>query len=315
TTAGAKTGTVTISSNATSGGTSTISLSGTGQASATLSALSCSSSSLTGAGTDACTVTLTSAASGATAVSLTSSSSAVKVPASVTIASGATSASFTATVTAVSSNQTATLTATAAGVSKTFALTLNAATPTLTLGASNVSFGTVNLNTPATQAITMTSSGTSAVTVSAATVTGSGFTLPGAKFPMTLNPGQAATLEVQFDPTTAGAQTGSVSLASNCSMGGTMAVALTGTGEAAATYEVQLNWDAPASSSDPIAGYHVYRATGGGSYALLSSSVNIPTTYNDTTAQAGATYNYEVTSVDASGVESIPSNVYTATIP
>jgi fibronectin type 3 domain-containing protein len=64
-----------------------------------------------------------------------------------------------------------------------------------------------------------------------------------------------------------------------------------------------------------VAGYHIYRATSGGSFALLNSSVNLPTTYTDTTAQAGATYDYEVMSVDASGVESTPSNVYTATIP
>jgi fibronectin type 3 domain-containing protein len=95
-----------------------------------------------------------------------------------------------------------------------------------------------------------------------------------------------------------------------------MTVALSGTGAAApASYQVELTWDAPASSSDPVAGYHVYRATSGGSYALLTSSLNTPTTYTDTSVQAGANYNYEVTSVDASGVESAPSNVYAATIP
>jgi hypothetical protein len=154
------------------------------------------------------------------------------------------------------------------------------------------------------------------VTISGGSVSGAGFTIPGAKFPMTLTPGQSSTLEVQFDPTAAGAATGTVALSSNCSMGGTMTVALTGTGEvAAATYQVELSWDAPVGSSDPVAGYHVYRATSSGSYALLTSSLNTPTTYTDTTAQAGANYNYEVRSVDASGVESGPSNVYTATIP
>jgi hypothetical protein len=131
---------------------------------------------------------------------------------------------------------------------------------------------------------------------------------------MTLNPGQTSTLEVQFDPATAGAATGTVVLTSNCSMGA-MTVALSGTGAAATKYEVELSWDGPVSSSDPVAGYHIYRATSGGSFALLNSSVNLPTTYTDTTAQAGATYDYEVMSVDASGVESTPSNVYTATIP
>lgn len=312
TTAGAFTGSVAISSNATA---ATITLSGTGQAPSTLSAVSCSSGSLTGAGTDACTVALTSAATTATTVSLSSSSSAVTVPASVTIAAGAISASFTATATAVSTNQTATLTATAAGIAKTFALTLNATTPTLTLSSSTVAFGSVTVNSPATQSVTMTSSGTGPVTVTAGSVSGTGFTMPGAKFPMTLNPGQASTLEVQFDPTTTGTATGTVGLASNCSMGGTMTVALSGMGAAATTYGVDLSWDAPTSSSDPVAGYHIYRATGSGSFALLSSSVNVPTTFTDTTVQDGATYNYEVKSVDALGAESAPSNVYTAAIP
>jgi len=110
-----------------------------------LSTVSCSSGSLTGAGTDACTVALTSAATSATAVTLSSSSSAVTVPASVTITSGSSSAGFTATATAVSSTQTATLTATATGVSKTFALTLTATMPNLTLSATNVTFGNVQL--------------------------------------------------------------------------------------------------------------------------------------------------------------------------
>jgi fibronectin type 3 domain-containing protein len=311
-TAGTFTGSVTISSNASP---MAISLSGMGQTPATLSALSCSSGSLTGAGTDACTVTLTSAATNATAVNLASSSGAVTVPGSVTIAAGATSASFTATATAASTNQIATLTATASGISKTFALTLNATTPTLTFGSSNVAFGSVSLNTPATQSVTMSSTGTAPVTISTGSVTGAGFTLPGAKFPMTLNPGQTSALEVQFDPATTGAATGTVALASNCSMGGTMSVALSGTGAAATTYEVELSWDAPASSSDPVAGYHIYRANSSSTYTLLNSSVDLPTTYADTTAQAGATYNYEVKSVDASGVESAPSNVYTAAIP
>jgi fibronectin type 3 domain-containing protein len=140
--------------------------------------------------------------------------------------------------------------------------------------------------------------------------------MSGVSFPVTLNPGQASSLDVQFDPKAAGAATGTVALTSNCSMGGTMTVALSGTGAAApVSYQVDLSWDAPVGSSDPVAGYHVYRATSSGSYALLTSSLNTPTTYTDTTVQAGANYNYEVRSVDASGVESAPSNVYAATIP
>jgi fibronectin type 3 domain-containing protein len=78
---------------------------------------------------------------------------------------------------------------------------------------------------------------------------------------------------------------------------------------------VQLAWDAPASSTDAVVSYNVYRAASGGSYQKLNTSANAPTSYTDTTVTDGTTYNYEVTSVDASGVESTPSNVYTAAIP
>ncbi len=310
--AGAATGSIAITSNATA---ATITLSGTGQAAApTLSALSCSSTSLSGAGSDTCTVSLSGAATAATPVTLASSSSSLTVPASVTIASGASSASFTASAVAVTSAQTATLTATSGGLSKTLSLTLNAMTPTLTLSAASVAFGDVDLNTPATQSVSITSSGTAPVTVTAATLSGTGFSASGVSFPVTLTPGQTSTLNLQFDPKTAGAASGAVTLASNCSMGA-MAVSLSGTGMAPASYQVELNWDAPESSSDPVAGYHIYRATGTGSYALMNSSINVPATWTDTNVQAGTTYNYEVKSVDAAGVESSPSNLYTAAIP
>lgn len=316
TTAGAATGSILITSNATANPTATISLSGTGDTTAgTLSALTCATSSYTAAGTDACTVTLSAAApTGGLAVTLSSSNTSVTVPASVTVAAGATTGTFTATVAAVTSTQTATLTATANGTAKTFNLQLSGGAPGLTLSSTTVAFGNVNLNTPATQTLTLTSSGGTPLTISAGALTGTGFTMSGITFPVTLNPGQTATLDLQFDPTTAGAATGTVTLTSNAASG-TATIALTGTGVTALTYQVQLSWTAPTSSADAVVSYNVYRSTGGGSYQKLNTAVNTPVTYTDTTVVSGVTYNYEVTSVDASGVESIPSNVYTAAIP
>jgi fibronectin type 3 domain-containing protein len=79
--------------------------------------------------------------------------------------------------------------------------------------------------------------------------------------------------------------------------------------------EVQLNWDAPNASSDPIAGYHVYRTTGSSSNYSMLSTLDTQTTYTDTTVQSGATYDYIVKSVDTNGVESGPSNPVSVTIP
>jgi fibronectin type 3 domain-containing protein len=90
-------------------------------------------------------------------------------------------------------------------------------------------------------------------------------------------------------------------------------ISLTGTG---VTHQVNLSWVAPASSTDPVVGYNVYRAAGGtSSYQMLNSAVNAVTTYTDMAVQSGATYDYYVTSVDSAGNQSVPSNVTTVTIP
>jgi hypothetical protein len=236
------------------------------------------------------------------------------VPGSVTAAAGASSAGFTATASAVTTAQTATLTASASGVTTTYPIQLNAAVPGLTLSVGTVAFGNVTLNTTATQTVTLTSSGTAALTISAGAVTGTGFSATGMTYPMTLQPGQTASLTVQFDPTAAGAVTGAATLTTNTSAG-TAAIALSGTG-GAATYEVDVSWNAPSDSTVPVAGYDVYRAvSGSSSYELLNASLDDATSYTDTTVQAGVAYNYYVVSVDASGNQSAPSNLFSVTIP
>jgi hypothetical protein len=319
--AGAVTGQLTIQSNSSTNGTAMIGLTGTGTGTgtagpATLSALSCSSASITGAGSDACTVTLSGpAGSGGLSVSLTSSNAAVTVPATVVVPANASSAGFTATVSSVSTAQAVTLTASAGGVSKTFALQLNAAVPTLTISPLSLGFGNVTVSTPSALPVMLTSTGTAPVTINSASLSGTGFTMSGATFPVTLNPTLAITLDVQFDPATAGAVTGQLTIQSNSSTNGTVVISLTGTGEVSAHY-VGLSWQAPGSSADPVAGYHVYRSTGGSSpYVLLNSSLDILTTYTDNNVVSGASYDYIVKSVDSAGVESAPSNQAAATIP
>jgi hypothetical protein len=315
TVAGAVTGQLTIASNSSTNPLANISLSGTGTSSATISTLSCSAAPFTGAGTDACAVTLTGpAATGGLIVNLSSSSAAVVVPATVTVPANATTAGFNATISAVAAAQNVTLKATVGTVNATFALTLNPSTPTLSVSATSLAFGDVLLNIPATQSVILTSIGTAPVTVSAATVTGTGFSLVGAAIPVTLNPTQTATLNVQFDPTIAGAATGLLTITSNSSVNAVALVNLSGIGDTSA-FEVVLNWDAPVSSPDPVVGYNVYRALGGGTlYQLLNPAAATTTTYTDTEVVTGDIYDYYVVSVDGSGVESLPSNVVTLTI-
>jgi hypothetical protein len=156
--------------------------------------------------------------------------------------------------------------------------------------------------------------GTTQLTVNSAAITGAGFTIVGGGFPVTLNPTQTLTLQLQFDPTTTGALTGQLTINSNSTTGSSAVVSLSGTGTAVA-HEVDLSWDAPTSSPDPVAGYNIYRSTGSGSFVLINSSPDTAVAYVDNTVVSGTTYNYEVKSVDSSGVESVASNEVTATIP
>jgi hypothetical protein len=286
----------------------------------TLSALSCTNASMTGSGSDNCTVTLTAAAgSGGLSVSLASSNAAIAVPAAVVVSANATSGGFTATVSSVTAAQSVTLTASAGSVFKTFTLQLNAAAAgsQLTVSPASLAFGDVTVNTSSTLPVTLTSSGMAAVTINSGALTGSGYTMSGVAFPVTLSPGLAVTLEVQFDPTVAGAAAGQLSIQSNSSTNATVVVSLTGTGEnAGVAHHVDLSWNAPSSSAVPVVGYNIYRSTGGTSaYQLINSSVDTQTTYMDSAVQSGSTYDYIVESVDSSGVESVPSNEATATIP
>jgi hypothetical protein len=285
-----------------------------------LSALSCSHASVTGSGSDNCTVTLTAAAgtSGLT-VNLASSNAAVIVPAKLVIPANAKSAVFAASVLSVTSAQTVTLTASANRVSKSFALHLNAAAttvPTLSISPTSVAFGNVTVDTASKLPVTLTSTGSAPVTVNSATLSGTGFTMSGATFPVTLDPSLAVTLEVQFDPTAAGAAMGWLTIQSNSSANSSLVISLSGAGETAAQHQVDLSWSAPSSSTVPIVGYNIYRSTGGGAaYQLLNSSVDAQTTYVDGSVQAGSTYDYIVESVGSSGTESVPSNEVTASIP
>jgi len=198
---------------------------------------------------------------------------------------------------------------------QTVTLTVSAGTATLSISATSVGFGNVALNTPATQDVTLSSTGTAPVTVNSGTVTGTSFSLSAPALPATLTPGQTLTLAVQFDPTSTGAATGQLTITSTSSTNGTALIPLTGTG-IAASYSVDLSWDAPSSSPDPVAGYNVYRSPSGSSmYQLLNSTVDSQVTYVDATVEDGQTYDYIVESVDSSGNQSVPTSPIAVTIP
>jgi len=189
-----------------------------------------------------------------------------------------------------------------------------AANPQLNVSASTLGFGSIAVNTAATGSVTLTSTGTSAVTVNSASISGTGFTITGGSFPATLNPNQTMAVQLQFKPTASGSATGQLTINSNSTTGSSAAVALSGTGTSTAE-QVNLSWIAPSSSSDPVAGYNIYRALGSGAFQLVNSGIDTKTTYVDSSVSSGNTYNYLVKSVDQSGVESTGSNEISVALP
>ena len=286
---------------------------------AQIQSLSCSSTSITGAASDECTVALSSpAGSNGLTVSLNSNNSAVTLPNHIWVGPRESSLSFTATVTAVAYAQTAILTAfyNYAGINspQTFLLhlyPLAGSGSTLSVTPSNLSFGSVTLNTASTLSVTLENTGNSPITGTAG-VTGAGFSMPPVQG--TLSPGQSSTMVVRFDPSSVGAATGSLTIRSNAE-NSLVVVPLTGTGGSTAQPSITLSWRAPASSPEPITGYIAYRSTNGGTYTALNSTPSTGTTYVDMAVQPGITYSYYVESVASNGLTSDPSNTVEASVP
>ena len=82
----------------------------------------------------------------------------------------------------------------------------------LTVNPSSISFGSVPVSSSAMQSLFLGNSGGSNLTVSGATMTGSGFSLSGPALPLTLAAGQSASFSVTFAPQSSGTVNGSLSL-------------------------------------------------------------------------------------------------------
>jgi Abnormal spindle-like microcephaly-assoc'd, ASPM-SPD-2-Hydin len=99
----------------------------------------------------------------------------------------------------------------------------------LTPNPASLSFGNVQVGNSKSLSDTLTNSGGSSVTISAASVSGSGFSISGLSLPLALNPGQTTTFSVKFAPASAGAASGKVTITSNGS-NSTLNIPVSGTG-------------------------------------------------------------------------------------
>ena len=107
-------------------------------------------------------------------------------------------------------------------------------TPTVTgvaieISPSSVTFGNVTVGQSTTKSVTLTNTGTEALTVSGISVAGTGFTASGPHLPISLAAGQSTSISAEFKPAAAKADTGTITITSNAA-GSPSLVALSGTG-------------------------------------------------------------------------------------
>jgi hypothetical protein len=183
----------------------------------------------------------------------------------------------------------------------------------ISLGTTSLNFGSEIIGGSSPLQVAVKNSGNSSLTISAISVTGTGFSVTSGVAGTTLAAGQTAELNVVFAPKATGSVSGTVSLVSNAT-NSPNSLAVTGTGVSSTTHSVSLSW--LATSSSGVAGYYVYRSTvSGSSYTRITSSALSALKYTDGSVTSGKTYYYVVTAVTSSGTESAQSGQVDAIIP
>ena len=181
----------------------------------------------------------------------------------------------------------------------------------LTLTPSTMNFGTVVVGSYKNLKLTLSASNGS-VTISAKQLTNSEFSVSGLVLPLKIASGASAQVTLQFRPKTSGLASGKLILSSNAADSPT-ADLLSGTGSAAVSHHVSLNWQADAN---PVVGYNLYRAAQStGPFARINSALEASTNYTDYSVASGAIYYYAATAVNAQGQESAYSSKVKVTIP
>jgi hypothetical protein len=222
TTAGALSGSVSISSNAPNSPT-TVALSGTG-VSATVS-LSASPSSVSFSGinvgsSSSKSVTITNSGTTSATISQVAvnakdfTAGGITTPLSLAVGSSAVLSVTFAPTAAESISGNITL-STSQGTSAVVGVSGSSLQPALTITPSSASFGNVTTGSSSSQTIQLTNSGTGTLSITQVSVTGSGFSLGSLSLPVSLTAGQSQSFNVPFAPSSTGTMSGSVTVVSN----------------------------------------------------------------------------------------------------
>ena len=195
-----------------------------------------------------------------------------------------------------------------------------AAFASLAITPASINFGNITLNTTSRQNVTLQNTGEINLVLQGITLAGSGFGYSNLSTGLSLAPNQTVTFQVWFNPKVAGPASATVTfLSPNLSSSATMSLSGNGVSSTSPTpppsvqHTVHLTW---AASSSQVVGYIVYRRlASAASYSPLNSTPITALSYDDSTVALGTTYDYAVTAIDSSGVESAYSNQVTAVIP
>ncbi len=191
----------------------------------------------------------------------------------------------------------------------------SASAGSLAASATSLTFGSVRAGSSSSQTLTLTNTGSAAVTISQATVTGSGFSVVGGMSSISIAAGQNHAFQVEFIPQSAGNASGSLSVASDAA-NSPLAVSLSGTGTTA------LSITAQPSSQTVTAGQtatFMVAATGNGTLtyqwkkngaAIGGATGSSYTTPATTAGDSGSSFTVVVT--DSTG--SVTSNAATLTV-
>jgi hypothetical protein len=245
-TAGSLNGTVSITSNA-GNSPATVALSGTGvAASVTVSAspASLSFGNVNAGGSSAKSVTLTNNGNSSMTLSqITVNGKDVHVSGITTpaiIAAGKTAVLNVSFTPASSESVTGNITvASVQGANAVIPVSGSGVQAALNVTPTSATFGNVSVGTSVSQTIQLSNTGTAALTVSQLSVTGSGYSTGSVTLPITINPGQSSTFNIQYLPTAAGSATGSVNIVSSA-LNSPATITLSGSG-VAATQTISLS--------------------------------------------------------------------------
>ncbi len=103
--------------------------------------------------------------------------------------------------------------------------------PQISVLPGSLAFSSVNVGSSAKQSLTISNTGSAALSITAANTTGAGFGTVGVSLPMTVAAGGSGSITVDFVPSASGTVTGSLSLVNNAPTSPT-GIALSGTGTA-----------------------------------------------------------------------------------